>query len=268
MKDFFEMIQSLLQIETGQLQNPGSVDTMQAGLEPGKDRALQDFGNAADFKKTGQGRTYEFPGDCTYLIDYKEKRLLRKKGFEQLLGYKNAEVDFDLVLNGYHHDDIDMVHKLLKSLVSSMYDASTRDPEMQLNMTYRRRKKDGSYIHLLSQSIVHELDAQGNLLKSFTRLTDISYLELDTAIRWSVLSKNKKHQLLDNHAEEPLVNPFTNREMEVIKEIQKGGSNQDIADRLFVSHHTIATHRKNIFRKCNCHSVTTLLAFCKRLDIL
>ena len=63
-------------------------------------------------------------------------------------------------------------------------------------------------------------------------------------------------------------NPFTEREIEVIKEIHKGGSNHDIANRLFISRHTVATHRKNIFRKCNCNNILDLLVYCKKLEIL
>ena len=207
-------------------------------------------------------------GECTYIIDFKNKKLLYKSGFESLLGYRDDEVDFNFVFEGYHHEDSVMIKQIIKKVIASGTSSYNSDPELQLSMTYRRRRKDGSFIHLLSQSSVYELDTNGNLSKALTRLSDISYLNLDTSVNWSVRSRNLDQNELSNAINDLFENPFTAREMEVIREIQKGGSNRDIAERLCLSHHTIATHRKNIFRKCDCKSILELLTYCKRLDIL
>lgn len=208
------------------------------------------------------------PGECSYITDYKTKRLLYKKGFYKLLGFTDAEVDFDFVFKGYHHEDAILVSQLIKTVIASAVNSLSKDSELQLNMTYRRKRKDGSYIHLLSQSSVYELDIKGNLLKSYTRLTDISYLNLNTAVSWSIRSKELDDQYIKSKLFKVFENPFTKREVEVIKEIRNGGSNREIAERLFVSHHTIATHRKNIFRKCNCDSIEDLLSYCKQLKVI
>lgn len=214
------------------------------------------------------GELHLLPGECHFITDYKAKRLLFKKGFDQLLGYKDAEVDFDFVFKGYHHEDAVMVSQVIKSVIASAVNSFTKDPDLQLSMTYRRKRKDGSYIHLLSQSSVYEQDDQGNLLKSFTRLTDISYLNIRTPVSWSVRSNNVDDEFIQGKISKAFENPFTKREIEVIREIQKGGSNKEIAEKLFVSHHTIATHRKNIFGKCNCQNIVDLLMFCRQLKII
>jgi len=221
-----------------------------------------------DPKKIPSAVFKSIPGECTYIIDYTNKTLLFKAGFESLLGYSDDEVDFDFVFKGYHHEDAVMINEIIKRAVASAVSPFVSDPEMQLSMTYRRKRKDGSYIHLLSRSSVYELDSKGNILKSVTRLIDISYLDLTTPVSWSIRSKNIGEEELNNNINALFENPFTKREVDVIREIQNGGSNHDIASRLFVSHHTIATHRKNIFRKSNCNSVLDLLLFCKKLDIL
>lgn len=221
-----------------------------------------------DLIKSLPQELHSLPGECSYIIDYKSKRLLFKKGFEQLLGYTDAEVDFDFVFQGYHHEDAVIVSQLIKAVLASAVNSFAADPDIQLSMTYRRKRKDGSFIHILSQSIVYEMDDNGNLLKSFTRLTDISYLNISTPVSWTVRSNNIDDELIQRKISKVFENPFTNREIEVIKEIQIGGSNREIADRLFVSHHTIATHRKNILRKSNCHGIVELLLFCQQFNIL
>lgn len=221
-----------------------------------------------EHKKITSLQFKSMPSECSYIVDYKNKMLLFKSGFESLLGYCDDEVDFDFVFKGYHHEDAVMVNEIIKRVVSSAVRAVVSDPEMQLSMTYRRKRKDGSYIHLLSLSSVYELDNNGNLLKSLTRLVDISYLNLSTPVSWSIRSKNIKEMELNSSILALFENPFTKREVDVIREIQNGRSNRDIADRLFISHHTVAAHRKNIYRKCKCNTVLDLLLFCKKLDIL
>lgn len=47
---------------------------------------------------------------------------------------------------------------------------------------------------------------------------------------------------------------LTNREMEIISLLSAGSSNQQIAEKLFVSEHTVKSHLYNIFRKINVHN--------------
>ena len=54
---------------------------------------------------------------------------------------------------------------------------------------------------------------------------------------------------------------LTSREIEIIGLIEKEFSNRKIADTLFISERTVETHRKNIFRKTDTHSVIGLIKF-------
>lgn len=60
---------------------------------------------------------------------------------------------------------------------------------------------------------------------------------------------------------------LTARELEIIGCMTKNLSNKQIADQLYISERTVETHRKNIFRKTNTHSVLSLLEFLKRQKI-
>ncbi|MFN0048586.1 MAG: response regulator [Cytophagales bacterium] len=61
---------------------------------------------------------------------------------------------------------------------------------------------------------------------------------------------------------------LTPREIEIIKLIIKEYSNQKIADALFISEHTVETHRKNIFRKTNTKTLVGLVKFAFEIKIL
>jgi len=54
---------------------------------------------------------------------------------------------------------------------------------------------------------------------------------------------------------------LSEREKEIVACIVRGLSNKDVADRLFISVNTVLTHRKNIFRKLDIHSVSGLTIY-------
>lgn len=54
---------------------------------------------------------------------------------------------------------------------------------------------------------------------------------------------------------------LTERELEIIRLIEKELSNRQIAEKLFISERTVETHRKNIFRKTQTNSVIGLVKY-------
>lgn len=54
---------------------------------------------------------------------------------------------------------------------------------------------------------------------------------------------------------------LTDREIEIIRLIEKEYSNKQIAETLFISERTVETHRKNIFRKTDTSGVIGLIKF-------
>ncbi len=54
---------------------------------------------------------------------------------------------------------------------------------------------------------------------------------------------------------------FSDRELEVLRYICKGRSNEQIADILFISEKTIATHRRNIMKKAGVKKSTELIVW-------
>lgn len=54
---------------------------------------------------------------------------------------------------------------------------------------------------------------------------------------------------------------FTKREIEVLKCIVSGLDCKDIAARLFISEHTVSSHRKNMLHKVNVKNAAELVNF-------
>lgn len=57
-----------------------------------------------------------------------------------------------------------------------------------------------------------------------------------------------------------LSEPLTDRELEILKEICDGLTSKEIGEKLFVSHRTVETHKKNLMQKFNVNTTGKLIA--------
>lgn len=64
-----------------------------------------------------------------------------------------------------------------------------------------------------------------------------------------------------SHEEQKPRGVLSEREKEIVALVVKGMKNKEIADKLFISVHTVLTHRKNISHKLNIHSVSGLTIY-------
>ena len=72
-----------------------------------------------------------------------------------------------------------------------------------------------------------------------------------------LMERTKGQPLQKNENDESL----SEREREIVICIARGMSKKDVADKLFISINTVLTHRKNIFRKLDIHSISGLTIY-------
>lgn len=69
------------------------------------------------------------------------------------------------------------------------------------------------------------------------------------------------HQSMQTDHHQQQTENLSEREIEVLKLLVAGNSNKEIADKLFISTHTVVTHRKNISQKTGIKSVSGLTIY-------
>ena len=65
-----------------------------------------------------------------------------------------------------------------------------------------------------------------------------------------------------------LIEPLSERELEVLQLIAEGLTNLEVADRLYLSLNTIKAHTRNIYGKLDAHSRTQAVARARALGVL
>ena len=63
-------------------------------------------------------------------------------------------------------------------------------------------------------------------------------------------------------------NVFSSREFEIIRLIEAGLSSEQIAEKLFLSHYTVNTHRRNILTKTGKKNISDLIYELKERGVL
>ena len=95
-----------------------------------------------------------------------------------------------------------------------------------------------------------------NILKQFQDVIEINDSKQKVVSKiFNLLSDNKSSQ------EKPESVELSSRETDVLVALVKGMTNKEISDKLFISVHTVITHRKNIIRKTGIKSVSGLTVY-------
>jgi len=114
----------------------------------------------------------------------------------------------------------------------------------------------------LVNEMIEDADISGYVLKNIGKQELITALEKiadggiyfsDEVIDELQRTSQRKKQSAEAH--------LTDREIEIIRLIEKEYNNKQIAETLFISERTVETHRKNIFRKTNTNSVIGLVKY-------
>lgn len=206
--------------------------------------------------------------ECFYVLDFSLNKISFRQGFDKLLGYANEDVSIDFMYQNIHVDDREMVSKIRIATATFSLNNPNTELDYKLSLTYRVKKKDNSYINVLSQSLIYDADNNGRIISIFNRLSDISFMNNPMPVNWYFEGAELDRKAFKREIYKEYQNFFTKRESEIIIKLSEGCTNKIIAEKLNISAHTVATHRKRIFKKSKCHNVGDLLFFCSKNGIL
>lgn len=209
-----------------------------------------------------------FPDQFIYVYNYKEGRMTFTRGFAEVLGYADAEVDIELLYRIFHPEDAPIVARLNEVLIRTMTQLPVPVQPFDLCVTvdYRMRKANGDYIKVLRQTAIDAIDAEtGQAVSTVSICKDISTIKTSIKVGWQVRGSGSDQvdvDLLRPHMPALQYRP-TMREMEVVRKLAQGKSSKIIADELHLSEHTVAAHRRNLLKRTGLKNTTELVSMVK-----
>ena len=114
-------------------------------------------------------------------------------------------------------------------------------------------------------------------LEAYLGIVAIAFLVIGLGVGWVLQRKSPPQHITQNPNSQieatPILNDYTitglsEREYEVLECLASGLSNQEIADKLFVSLSTIKTHVSNIYLKLDVKRRTQAITKAKELNII
>jgi DNA-binding CsgD family transcriptional regulator len=202
---------------------------------------------------------------------YKKKHVFTSYNFENLFGHELDRIEtqgneyFD---SKVHPDDMIILMKNGIAMLEYAFEMPSKlRLECKLINEYRIKDKDNNYVRVIEQHQNLELDRQGNMWLSLS-IIDISPNQDDYSGVKSQVVNFKTGQLLPikfGNDEKP---ELSTREKEVLSLVKHGLLSKEISEKLFISIHTVNTHRQRILEKLGVDNSVEAIGFASKLGLI
>lgn len=166
-----------------------------------------------------------------------------------------------------HPDDanivINEVYKDFKIWFDGLSDNNERKASV-FQYNYRFLSGNGGYINLMEHIHVPELDGNNRaslLLGKVFTIDNSKVFPIRSALK--IYREDSVIETLHfkTYNKEIDKNHITKRELDILRNLATGKTSKQIGEQLFISPHTVDTHRRNLLKKLNYSSVVELAKF-------
>lgn len=183
-------------------------------------------------------------------VTFANSKLLKIFGFDND-EFKNSNF-FDLILSEYRTAFQEKVRRCVKGILRSF------------NFTFKAKTKAGDVINIDGWGGSSNINGNNALIVNFINIDEYRQIASTQHSTSKGLNENEPNasQPINNQNVTPQ-NPhgLTTREIEVLQHICQGLTNQEIADKLFLSVRTVDTHRGNLLSKTGMSNTAGLVVY-------
>jgi DNA-binding CsgD family transcriptional regulator len=188
--------------------------------------------------------------------------LFTSKRSRDMMGIEPADLNFYHFFERTHPDDLkrnSLGRATLLKLANDLFTEGREKACRLLSTNLRIINAKGDYSNMLMQMC---------LFYSMIPYKSVFMLKIHTNIDWCKKIHYGYHYYLGEdlsyfrYPDDELLmtgNVFSKREFEIIKLIEKGHSSEQISEQLFLSLHTVNTHRRNILYKTGKANISELI---------
>ena len=193
--------------------------------------------------------------NCTFVVDvYKCRYVYASSNFVDLLGYDDCKIatleqQGDYLESRIHPDDRAQLTALQIKLSQFIYSLPLEQRNDYSNIySFRILNAKQQYVRVNSKHQVLEQDRNGKAWLVIGSMDVSADQKESDSVDCTVLNLRNGEMFSPSPS---LVSPvnLTNREIEILRLIQKGMLSKEIANKLCISNHTVNIHRQNLLRK-------------------
>ncbi|RFS19462.1 DNA-binding response regulator [Chitinophaga silvatica] len=216
-----------------------------------------------------------------YLLDYTTGRyLMVSKTMKLITGYESdywQQGGLNLTLERYQKDHLKLFNEeifpdrleILKKIPPAEH------PNYVFSYNFQLKSRSGQPVTLLQRNCFVKSDESGNPLLSFGVVTNVNNYTNENPVIHLVEKVTEGALLGIGEAVEKKTyyiqkenGLFSKRQKELLLYMADGLTSKEIADKLFISEHTVINHRRNMMEKCNVRNAIELVAYAIRHRII
>ena len=202
--------------------------------------------------------------DCIFIWSAITGEMIYRRGFYNLLGFDDKIMTLERFVSYIHPEDVEYVKRIGQVATIESLKRPQENKKWILHVAHRIQKADNTYTRILAQSIPFSFDNNMRITQFLVKLKDISFANWSSVVDYDFHHPGLDDISFHRSVFSEIMNLFSPKEIEIIKLINEGKNSQQIAEKLNISKHTVATHRKNIMKKSGCHSSKELIQFCMK----
>ncbi len=181
-----------------------------------------------------------------------------------------ADTGMNFSVANIHPESLYSVVKMNEQGIKFLTAENKERDKTTVNLEGLYKKNTGQYFHFLQQSLCMQFDSEGNPFLFLSYIHDVTYIKKNRTANLVLTTPNRIKWWnfnFENNAIE-IVQPLSKQEQKILSLLAEGKSSKEIASELFVSRHTIDTHRRHLLEKTNCIDTTGMITYCKLVGLL
>jgi DNA-binding NarL/FixJ family response regulator len=203
-------------------------------------------------------------GDHQMFIDGVKLLLKKEKSFEIIGEALNGNVALEMV--GQKKPDLLITDINMPGMsgteLTKMVKEKFPETKVLVLTMYNDREIVSEILHTEAEGYILKNTGKQELIDALTRIADSGTYYSNEVMNIMMMQVRKKKKI------EEQTQHLTPREIEIIRLITKEYSSAQIAETLFISPHTVDTHRKNILAKTKVKTLVGLIRFAYDNELL
>jgi DNA-binding CsgD family transcriptional regulator len=197
------------------------------------------------------------------------KFLYVSEGIGKMIGVDPVQLNPGHFVEVVHPDDLTRLGLLrAQTFVVEKEVLETKKGSALISFTLRLRNTSGDYFNCLCQAYFFYSPIPPSGVYLIQVISNVDRFEMRKRGFHHYKGKDLSYFRFPDQALLDVGPVFSSRELEILKLIESGMSSKEIADKLFLSVHTVNTHRRNILQECGKDNISNLIYELKEQGLL